>query len=56
MSDTAITAGALLLFGAAQHHMAKMMSLIVGLALLACAVIAVIDGDDVLGLNSVPER
>jgi hypothetical protein len=45
-----ITAGALLLFGAAQHHLAKMMSLIVGLALCACAVIAVIDGQDVLGL------
>src|SRR3954454_19061482 len=44
-----ITAGALLLFGAAQHHLAKMMSLIVGLALAACAVIAIIDGD-VLGL------
>src|SRR5947208_12679384 len=36
----AITAGALLLFGAAQHHLAKTMSLIVGLALAACAVIA----------------
>jgi hypothetical protein len=46
----AITAGALLLFGAAQHHLAKMMSLIVGLALAACAVIAIIDGQDVLGL------
>jgi hypothetical protein len=45
-----ITAGALLLFGAAQHHLAKMMSLIVGLALAACAVIAIIDGQDVLGL------
>ena len=45
-----ITAGALLLFGAAQHHLAKMMSLLVGLALCACAVIAVIDGQDVLGL------
>jgi hypothetical protein len=45
-----ITAGALLLFGAAQHHLAKLMSLIVGLALAACAVIAVIDGQDVLGL------
>jgi hypothetical protein len=45
-----ITAGALLLFGAAQHHLAKLMSTIVGLALLACAVIALIDGDDVLGL------
>jgi hypothetical protein len=46
----AITAGALLLFGAAQHHLAKLMSLLVGLALAACAVIAVIDGQDVLGL------
>jgi hypothetical protein len=45
-----IAAGALLLFGAAQHHLAKMMSLIVGLALAACAVIAIIDGQDVLGL------
>jgi hypothetical protein len=46
----AITAGALLLFGAAQHHLAKFMSLLVGLALAACAVIAIIDGQDVLGL------
>lgn len=45
-----ITAGALLLFGAAQHHLAKMMSLLVGVALAACAVIAIIDGQDVLGL------
>jgi hypothetical protein len=45
-----ITAGALLLFGAAQHHLAKLMSLLVGLALAACAVLAVIDGQDVLGL------
>jgi hypothetical protein len=45
-----ITAGALLMFGAAQHHLAKFMSLLVGLALAACAVIAIIDGDDVLGL------
>jgi peptidoglycan/LPS O-acetylase OafA/YrhL len=45
-----ITAGALLLVGAAQHHLAKMMSLLVGLALAACAVIALIDGQDVLGL------
>lgn len=44
-----IAAGALLMFGAAQHHLAKLMSLIVGLALAACAVIAIIDGD-VLGL------
>lgn len=45
-----IAAGALLLFGAAQHHLAKLMSLIVGLALAACAVISIIDGQDVLGL------
>jgi hypothetical protein len=44
-----IAAGALLLFGAAQHHLAKIMSLIVGLALGAAAIIALIDGD-VLGL------
>lgn len=42
-------AGVLLLFGAAQHLLAKAMSLIVGLALAACAVIGLIDGD-VLGL------
>jgi hypothetical protein len=42
-------AGVLLLIGAAQHLLAKAMSLIVGLALAACAVIALIDGD-VLGL------
>lgn len=42
-------AGVLLLFGAAQHLLAKAMSLIVGVALAACAVIALIDGD-VLGL------
>src|SRR4051795_720992 len=44
-----ILAGALLLFGAAQHHLAKVMSLIVGLGLGAAAIIALIDGD-VLGL------
>src|SRR5512144_1990857 len=44
-----IAAGALLLFGAAQHHLAKMMSLIVGLALGAAAIIALVNGD-VLGL------
>ena len=43
-------AGALLLFGAAQHLLAKTMSLVVGLALGACSVIALWDGDDVLGL------
>jgi hypothetical protein len=42
-------AGALLLFGAAQHVVAKLMSLIVGLALGAAAVIAFVEGD-VLGL------
>jgi len=42
-------AGALLLFGAAQHLLAKTMSLLVGLALGACAIIAAVDGD-VLGL------
>ena len=45
-----VLAGALLLFGAAQHLLAKTMSLIVGLALGACSVIALVDGDDVLGL------
>jgi hypothetical protein len=44
-----IAAGGLLLFGAAQHHLAKFMSLIVGLALAAAAVIGFVDGD-VLGL------
>ena len=43
-------AGGLLLFGAAQHLLAKTMSLIVGLALGACSVIALVDGDDVFGL------
>jgi hypothetical protein len=42
-------AGGLLLFGAAQHLLAKTMSLIVGAALGAAAVIAVISGN-VLGL------
>ena len=44
-----ITAGVLLLFGAAQHALAKGFSLVVGLALGACALIGWIDGD-VLGL------
>src|SRR4051812_47574776 len=44
-----IAAGGLLLFGAAQHHLAKLMSLIVGLALAAAAIIGLVDGD-VLGL------
>jgi hypothetical protein len=42
-------AGGLLLFGAAQHLLAKTMSLIVGIALGAAAVIALINGN-VLGL------
>ena len=42
-------AGGLLLFGAAQHLLAKTMSLIVGVALGAAAVIAAISGD-VLGM------
>jgi len=44
-----IAAGGLLLFGLAQHHLAKLMSLLVGLALGACAIIALIS-DNVLGL------
>lgn len=43
-------AGVLLLFGAAQHLLAKTMSLLVGLALGACSIIAIVDHDDVLGL------
>ena len=42
-------AGVLLLFGAAQHALAKGFSLVVGLALGAAAIIGLIDGD-VLGL------
>jgi hypothetical protein len=42
-------AGGLLLFGAAQHLLAKTMSLIVGVALGAAAVIALVSGN-VLGL------
>ena len=42
-------AGGLLLFGAAQHLLAKTMSLIVGIGLGAAAVIALISGD-VLGM------
>lgn len=42
-------AGVLLLFGAAQHLLAKAISLIVGLALGAAAIIGLVDGD-VLGL------
>src|ERR1700743_3725762 len=44
-------AGGLLLFGAAQHLLAKTMSLIVGVALGAAAVIALVSGN-VLGMAS----
>ena len=42
--------GALLLFGAPLHWGAKTLSLIVGLALGAASVIALVDGDDVFGI------
>jgi hypothetical protein len=45
-----IGAGALLLFGAPLHWGAKTMSLVVGLALGAASVIALVDGDDVFGI------
>lgn len=45
-----IATGGLLLFGAAQHLAARTMALVVGLILGAAAVIALRDGDDVLGL------
>jgi hypothetical protein len=45
-----IAAGALLLFGAPLHWGAKSMSLLVGLALGAASVIALVDGDDVFGI------
>ncbi len=44
-------AGGVLLFGAAQHLLAKVLSLVVGLALGAAAIIALIDGD-ILGLGA----
>jgi len=42
--------GALLLFGAPLHWGAKTLALIVGLAFGAASVIALVDGDDVLGI------
>ncbi len=45
-----VAAGALLLFGSPLHWGAKMMSIIVGLALGAASVIALVDGDDVFGI------
>jgi hypothetical protein len=47
--------GGLLLFGAAQHLLAKTMSLIVGVALGAAAVIALISGN-VLGMAAANGR
>lgn len=46
----AIGAGGLLLFGAQLHIFAKAMALIVGLGFAAAAIIAIIDGSDVLGI------
>ncbi|MDO9356354.1 MAG: hypothetical protein Q7T55_21835 [Solirubrobacteraceae bacterium] len=43
-------AGVLVLIGVLQHVIAKTMSLLVGLALGAASVIALVDGDDVFGL------
>lgn len=43
-------AGIALLIGASQHLAAKTVSLVIGLVLGAAAVIAIVDGDDVLGL------
>jgi hypothetical protein len=45
-----IGAGALLLFGAPLHWGAKTISLIVGLALGAACLLALVDGHDVLGI------
>lgn len=43
-------AGILVLIGAAQHALAKTMSLITGIGLAAAAILFAIDGNDVLGL------
>jgi hypothetical protein len=51
-----IGSGALLLFGAPLHWGAKSLSLIVGLALAAAAVISLVDGDDVLGIFAANGR
>jgi hypothetical protein len=45
-----VGAGALLLFGAPLHWGAKTLSLIVGLALGAASLIAIVDGHDVFGI------
>jgi hypothetical protein len=44
------TAGIVLLFAAAQHLLAKVLGLVVGLALAACVVLDLVDGPGVLGL------
>jgi hypothetical protein len=43
-------AGLILLLGAPMHWGAKTMAMIVGLAMAAAAVIAIVDGSDVLGI------
>ncbi len=45
-----VAAGLLLLFGSPLHWGAKTMAIIVGLALGAASVIALVDGDDVFGI------
>jgi hypothetical protein len=45
-----IAGGALLLFGSPLHWGAKTAALVVGVTFAACAVIALIDGSDVLGI------
>ena len=47
----ACVAGGVLLFGAAQHLLAKVISLVVGLVLAAAAIIALVSGD-VLGVGA----
>ena len=42
--------GLLLLLSAPMHWSAKMMAMIVGLAMAAAAIIAIVDGSDVLGI------
>lgn len=44
------TAGVILLFAAAQHLLAKLLGLAVGIALAACVVLDLVDGPGVLGL------
>jgi Domain of unknown function (DUF4383) len=46
----AIGAGGVLLFGAQLHWGAKMTALLVGLVFAAAAIIALVDGSDVLGI------